>query len=210
MKTEILNVTSDAKEYSKLKRAADVLERGGVVVFPTDTVYGLAANAFIMQAQRKIYALKGRSFDKPLILMPDRIKTLRQLVNVPPQAVKLIHKFWPGPLTLIMPTNHMGKIIMGGRVDVGVRIPDNKIVVALLKLCSFPLLTTSANVSGKPSAKSFEEAKKYFNNKVELMLDAGPCRTGRESTVIDILRFPYTIVREGCLSKEEIISVTGC
>jgi len=205
MKTIIIKLDKHKPDVSALHQVADVLRTGGVAVIPTDTVYGLAAGAFETKAQKKIYALKGRSFRKPLILMPCDMSSLKCIADMPQQARKFAHKFWPGPLTLVLPATELGKIVAGGRSDIGVRIPDNKMVLDLVKLCGFPLVTTSANPSGKPSAKTGDEAQKYFKGKVDIILDSGTCDHGRESTVVDATQFHCTIIREGCLSGKQLL-----
>lgn len=204
MKTEIIKFLPRRPERIKLLKAVEVLRNGGVIVFPTDTVYGLAANAAIDEAQKKIFKLKGRSFKKPLIIMADRTEILEDFVKIPSKANALIEKHWPGPLTLILPATKFGSQKMRGRKDIGVRIPDNVIALELLRLCSFPLVTTSANPSNSPSAKSGIEAINYFQNKVELIIDNGPCLNGIESTVLDVTKSPFKIIREGCLSKDKL------
>jgi len=205
MKTLIIKLDKNKPNIEKLKKAAEILKAGGIAVIPTDTVYGLAASAFSVDAKKKIYALKGRSYRKPLIIMPADTDPLHYLVDMPEQARKLAKKFWPGPLTLVLPATELGSIVAGGRKDIGVRIPDNKIVLALVKLCGFPLVTTSANPSNKPSAKTGAEAEKYFKNKANVIIDAGPCGTGKESTVVDATHFHCTVIREGCLPSKQLL-----
>lgn len=205
MDTIILKINKNKPEIEKLQKAADVLKNGGIIAFPTDTVYGLAGGAFNTQARKKIYKLKGRSFRKPLIVMPPNIESLNCMVEMSEQAGKLIKKFWPGPLTLIFSTTSIGKMIMDGRADMGARIPDNKIVLKLLKLYGSPIVTTSANISSKPSAKNGKEAAAYFKDKIDLILDAGQCNIGMESTVVDARHFHCTIVRQGCLQSKELL-----
>ena len=205
MKTVVLKIKKNAPQTSLIKKAADVLKKGGIIVFPTDTVYGLAAGAFNLGAQKKIYQLKGRSFRKPLVLMSNDIGSLEHFVAVNAEAKKLIKRFWPGALTIILPTTQLGKIAMGGRKDAGVRIPKDKIVSALIRTYGFPIATTSANVSGKPSAKKGSEALKYFEGKAELLLDCGQCELGLESTVIDMVKFPYVVLRKGCVTDKRLI-----
>ncbi len=205
MKTVILKLEKNRPDISKLKLAAEVLKSGGVVVIPTDTVYGLAAGVFSAEAQKKIYSIKGRSFRKPLILMPPDIDSLKSLAHIPEPSGKLIKKFWPGPLTVVLSTTELGKMVSGGRSDIGVRIPDSKIVLGLLKHCGFPIMTTSVNPSGKPSAKSGDEALKYMKGKVDLIIDCGKCGLGKESTVVDVTHFHGTVIREGCISKKDIL-----
>ncbi|MCB4791381.1 MAG: threonylcarbamoyl-AMP synthase [Elusimicrobia bacterium] len=204
MKTSIIKVDAKNIELSKLSKAADVLKKGGVVVFPSDTVYGLAANAFNLDAHRKIYKLKGRSFNKPLIIMASSQKELGCVAELNDTGKTLAKKFWPGPLTLILPATRAGTMVLGGRSNLGARIPDCKIALALLKLCGFPLVTTSANRSGVPSAKSGKEAVKHFKGKVSLIIDGGVSKEGKESTVIDVTRFPFVVIREGCIPKKDL------
>ena len=131
--------------------------------------------------------------------------SLGHFVTLNPEAKKLARSFWPGPLTIILPTTQIGKIAMGGRKDAGVRIPKDKVVLALIKAYGFPIATTSANISASPSAKNGKEALKYFNGKAELLLDGGESKLGRESTVIDMVKFPYVVIRKGCVSDKELL-----
>jgi L-threonylcarbamoyladenylate synthase len=188
-----------------LRQAVAVLRSGGVIVFPTDTVYGLAANAFNMDACKRIYSLKGRSFHKPLIVMPQSMNALRMIAQVPNKAEAVIKKFWPGPLTLVLNTTNLGKMLMAGRSDVGVRMPNCEVAVRLLKLCDFPLATTSANPSRKPSAKTAKAALEYFSSNVDMVIDGGPCTHGAASTVVDMTHFPGTVVREGALDSKKLL-----
>ncbi len=192
-------------DSAKLRQAAEVLLQGGVIVIPTDTVYGLAASAFNAAAQKRIYRLKGRSYRKPLVVMPPDIDALEPLVEVAPRARRLMERFWPGPLTLILPTASLGKMVTGGRQDLGVRIPDDPVVLALLKLCGFPLATTSANPSSRPSATTGKEAGRYFKGAVDLVIDAGAAPLGRESTVVDMTHFHCVVIREGCLPSKQLL-----
>ncbi|HBU70339.1 MAG TPA: threonylcarbamoyl-AMP synthase [Elusimicrobia bacterium] len=205
MRTSLIKIPRSRPSAAKLKEAVSALEKGGVVIFPTDTVYGMAANAFNAAARKKIYALKGRHFTKPLILMVPNIAAASLVAEVPHKAIKIAKKFWPGPLTLIFPTSTHGKMVMGGRKDVGVRIPDDSVAGMLLKLCPFPLATTSANPSGKESAVDAKTAEKYFGGKLDLIIDSGACRHARESTVIDMVHFPYVVIREGCLPSKKLL-----
>ena len=174
-------------------------------MFPTDTVYGLAANAFNADACKRIYALKGRSFHKPLIFMPQSVKALHTIAVVPPKAEAIIKNFWPGPLTLVLHTTDLGKMLMAGRADIGVRMPDCLIAEKLLKLCDFPLATTSANPSRKPAAKTVKAVSEYFHDKVDMIIDGGHCVHGAASTVVDMTHYPGTVVREGALDSKQLL-----
>lgn len=188
-----------------IDEAAAALTRGGVVVIPTDTVYGLAASAFDREAQQRIYRLKGRAFRKPLIIMPPNVRAVETLCVVSAEARRLMKKFWPGPLTLVLPTTPLGRMVMGGRADAGVRIPQHPVVLRLLEQCGVPLVTTSANASGRPAAMTARDAQRYFDTKTDMVIDGGPCAGAAPSTVLDLTHFPYTVVREGCLPSKTLL-----
>jgi len=192
------------KEKDAHKKTAEVIKNGGVAVVPTETVYGFAADAFNVEAQKKIYKIKGRSFKKPLIAMTPDIEAVRILVDIPEKALKIAKIFWPGQLTLIFPTTPIGKIMSGGRDDIGVRIPDNEFMLKLLKEIGTPVMTTSVNASSKKSAKTFAETLE-FDGIADILVDGGACRFSFESTVIDMVKFPYIIIRKGCLDTNEIL-----
>lgn len=204
MRTSVYKINSAHPTKDALKGTANILSAGGVAIIPTDTVYGLAANAFNLEAQKKIYLLKGRSFRKPLVIMPPDIDAVGAFAEVSDRARRVMEAFWPGPLTLILPTTALGRMLMGGRHDVGVRIPKHPAVQALLKKCGFPLATTSANPSSKPSAKTVGEAQRYFDAKVDVIIDAGVSDLGHESTVIDMTHFHCVVVREGSLNSKKV------
>ncbi len=205
MKTLVVKIDRKHPAASAVERAASVLREGGVVVIPTDTVYGLAANAFDREAQKKIYRLKGRSFRKPLIIMPPDAEAARMIAEVSRDAAKLMRHFWPGPLTLVLPATRLGKMLMGGRSDLGLRVPADPLVRSLVRACGFPIATTSANPSAQKSAVNASMARNYFDGKADMILDAGPSDAGSPSTVIDMLRFPYVVLREGCLNSKKLL-----
>lgn len=185
-------------------KAARTVKNGGVAVVPTETVYGFAADAFNIEARRKIYEIKGRSFKKPLILMTPDIESARILFEIPKKAFKIAQKFWPGQLTLVLPTTPIGKLLSGGRDNLGLRIPDDEFMLKFLKEAATPLMTTSVNVSNKKSAKTYEETL-LFDGIADIIVDGGKCRFSFESTVIDMIKFPYVIIRKGCLDTDEIL-----
>ncbi|MDR1695846.1 MAG: threonylcarbamoyl-AMP synthase [Endomicrobium sp.] len=192
------------KKKNAYKQAAEIIKKGGVAVVPTETVYGFAADAFNPEARKTIYEIKGRSFKKPLVIMTADIESVKILVDISEKALKIAKKFWPGQLTLIFPTTALGKILSGGRDNIGVRIPDNAFMLKLLKETGKPLWTTSVNSSGEKSAKAFEETLR-FENLVDVMVDGGKCEFSFESTVIDMVKFPYVVIRKGCLDTNEIL-----
>jgi len=197
-------ITVNQKDKDAYKKAADIIKNGGVAVVPTETVYGFAADAFNFEAYKRIYKIKGRTYKKPLVIMTPDIESVKVLVDIPKKALKIAEKFWPGQLTLIFPTTELGKILSGGRNDLGIRIPNHEFMLKLLKELNSPIWTTSANVSGKKSAKEFIDVAE-FEGIADILVDGGKCEFAFESTVIDMVKFPYVIVRKGCLDANELL-----
>jgi L-threonylcarbamoyladenylate synthase len=201
-----MTIKISAKDKTAHKQAAQILKSGGVAVVPTETVYGFAVDAFNISAQKAVYKIKGRAWKKPLIIMTADIESVKTLVEIPKKALKIAEKFWPGQLTLIFPTTELGKIISGGRNDLGVRIPNDDFMLKLLKEIKTPLFTTSVNSAGKKSAKTYEDAL-AFDGAADAIIDGGKCKFAFESTVVDMVKFPYVIIRKGCLSTDEILKM---
>jgi len=193
-----------AKDPNAHKKTSEIIKNGGLAIVPTETVYGFAVDAFNIDAQKKIYKIKGRNQKKPLILMTPNIESVKVLVDIPKKALEITKKFWPGQLTLIFPTTEIGKMVAGGRKDLGVRIPNNAFMLKLLQEIKTPVFTTSVNVSNKNSAKSYEDALD-FNGIADIIVDGGKCEFSFESTVIDMVQFPYVIIRKGCLNSNELL-----
>ncbi|MDR2812039.1 MAG: threonylcarbamoyl-AMP synthase [Endomicrobium sp.] len=193
-----------AKDHDAHKKTAEIIKNGGLAIVPTETVYGFVVDAFNIDAQKKIYKIKGRSQKKPLILMTSHIESIKVLVDIPKKALEITKKFWPGQLTLIFPTTTIGKIVSSGRKNLGVRIPNNAFMLKLLQEIKKPVFTTSVNVSNKSSAKTYEDALD-FNGIADVIIDGGKCEFSFESTVIDMVQFPYVIVRKGCLNSNELL-----
>ncbi|MDR2191782.1 MAG: threonylcarbamoyl-AMP synthase [Endomicrobium sp.] len=194
------------KEKDAHLKTAEILKNGGIAVVPTETVYGFAVDAFNVSAQKRVYKLKGRNQKKPLIVMAADIESVKTLVEIPQKALKIAKKFWPGQLTLIFQTTELGKIISGGRNDLGVRIPNSDFMLKLLKEIRTPLFTTSVNSSGKKSAKTYKDAL-AFDGVADVVIDGGKCKFSFESTVVDMVKFPYLIIRKGCLDTDEILKM---
>lgn len=204
MKTKIINTKKESKDFV-IETTNDILKNKGIVVLPTDTVYGIMTSVFNFDGQKQIYKLKNRAQKKPLILMSDKIETLKKFVIFPKDIDKIVMEFWPGQLTLILPTTELGKMSIGGRDNLGVRIPNCKILLDIMAKYDVPLMTTSANISGKDSAKTAQTAIEYFNNKIDLIVDDGKCEFSFESTVIDMVKFPYVVIRKGCLDCHKLL-----
>ncbi len=183
-----------------------IMRGGGLVAVPTETVYGLAGNGLDEKAVAEIYEVKGRPEVKPLSLMVhDAASMERYCENVPPQAYTLAKKFWPGPLTIVMKAKPcVPEIVRAGGETVGLRCPDHPMTLELLEKSGVPFAAPSANQSGEPSPKNADSVLKYFDGKIDAVLDGGECGIGCESTLIDLSRTPYRILRQGALPADEI------
>lgn len=202
MKTEVIKIDPENIDLEKISEAAEVIKKGGVIAFPTETVYGLAADFSNKQAVEKIFTLKKRPKDKPLTVQIQDITYLEELVSeIPTFVYQLISKFWPGPLTLVLRAKEGG--------TVGVRIPNNKIARSLLKMSGTALVAPSANLSGEPAAKTADQVLHYFDGHIEMVIDGGKVELGVPSTVVDLSVSPFKILREGAISQKDIQSVQG-
>lgn len=183
-----------------------IMRGGGLVAVPTETVYGLAGNGLDEKAVAEIYEVKGRPEVKPLSLMVhDAASMERYCESVPPQAYTLAKRFWPGPLTIVMKAKPcVPEIVRAGGETVGLRCPDHPLTLELLEKSRVPFAAPSANPSGESSPKNADSVLKYFDGKIDAVLDGGECGIGRESTLIDLSRMPYRILRQGALPADEI------
>ena len=190
----------------KTAQAAEILKAGGLVAVPTETVYGLAANGFDENAVSRIYEVKGRPEVKPLSLMVRGAEAFELLCEeVPKAAYVLADIFWPGPLTIVLKAKKIiPDIVRASGETVGLRCPDHPQLGELLKAVDFPLAAPSANPSGEKSPVRAQEVLEYFNGKIEGIIDGGECVLGKESTIIDLSRTPYTILREGAASSKDV------
>ena len=195
----------------QIELAVEILERGGIVAYPTDTVYGLGANPANEQAIDKIYRVKRRSRELPLPLLLADVSDLTKVASIVPDiAWQLAERFLPGGLTLVLKKSHRVPVsVAAGGDTIAVRIPDHPIPTALIRRLGVPLVGTSANVSGKPSPVTADEVFEQLGEEVDLVIDGGRCPGGIESTVIDISGENPTIVREGIVSLEDITKVCG-
>jgi len=195
--TKIVKLTQDNHPDKILKEAAKVIRGGGLVIIPTETVYGIAADAGNQEAVKRLYEVKKRPSNKPFSLLIERKERIDDLArSIPAAAYKLTEKFWPGPLTLIL---------AGLKSDtVGLRMPDDEIALRILKLSAVPLVCPSANISGEPAPVNFQDAIKSLNGMVDLAIDAGASLLGVESTIVDLRTIPIKVIREGALKKEVI------
>ena len=189
---------------SMIAETQKVLKGGGVIAFPTDTFYGLGANPYSKKAVDKIYSIKGRDPGKPLLLLIDSILKLDDLVEeISEASAKLIESFWPGPLTMLFKPKHtIPKNITTGLI--GIRQPGNSITRKILAGLNYPLTAPSANISGEDPTTTAEQVKDRFGNKVDLILDAGICRGGEPSTLVDTTQTPIQLVRAGAINFKSI------
>ncbi len=205
-KTDISNI-----DMSVIDLAAQILKDGGLVAFPTETVYGLGADGLNENAAAKIYAAKGRPSDNPLILHIADEKELERLVkNVPDVAKKLMDAFWPGPLTLIFEkSDTVPKGTTGGLSTVAVRMPEHPVARKLIQASQISIAAPSANISGKPSPTSGQHVIDDMNGKVDMIIDGGEVGIGLESTIVDVTCTPPMILRPGFITKEMLEDETG-
>jgi L-threonylcarbamoyladenylate synthase len=211
MKTKIIKINPKKIELNKIKLAATILKNGGLVAFPTETVYGLGANALSSASVKKIFKAKNRPADNPLIVHLADKKDLHLYVkNIPAVAEKLMNKFWPGPLTLIFEKSKIiPKATTAGLDCVAIRIPENKIALALIKESGLPLAAPSANLSTKTSPTLAKHVIADLNGKIEAIIDGGKARVGLESTVLDLTVTPPTLLRPGKITPLQIEKVIG-
>lgn len=193
-------------DYQALTRAARVIAEGGVVAFPTDTVYGLCCDLFNEAAIRRIYEIKGRPARMPLIAMFAEMAQWPQVAaSLPPCARDYMTRWWPGPLTVIVPARpDISPEALGGGTTIGMRIPDHPVALKLLHLAGRPLATTSANRSGQPAACTAQQVAAQLADAVDLILDDGDSPCGTASTVVDCTTDPPTLLREGPITRAEL------
>lgn len=211
MKTRIISVHPKKPDRKKIEKAAAILRKGGIVGFPTETVYGLGAGIFSSSAIKKLFKAKGRPNDNPLIVHIASKKQLKALVTeVPPVAVKLMKKFWPGPLTLILyKSDLVPSSITAGLKTVAVRMPAHPVARALIRQANMPVAAPSANRSGKPSPTDAGHVLDDLNHRVDCILDGGASIVGLESTVLDLTSKPYMVLRPGAITVKEIRKIIG-
>ncbi len=194
-----------------MELAASIIRKGGLVVIPTETVYGLAGNALDPKASGKIYAAKGRPSDNPLIVHIADIRVLPVIAkNIPKTAYDLADRFWPGPLTMILQkTDAVPKETTGGLDTVAVRMPSDRIASEFISLCGPFIAAPSANASGKPSCTTADHVIDDLNGKVELIIDGGPVGIGLESTIIDLTGDKPCLLRPGYINTKQLEEVVG-
>lgn len=211
MKTIIRKIDREQIDQAVIDQAGEILKEGGLVAFPTETVYGLGANALDEEAAKKTYAAKGRPSDNPLIVHIADMKDLKKIVKeIPESAEKLAERFWPGPLTMIFEKSEIVPHGTTGGLDtVAVRMPSDEIARELILAGGGYISAPSANTSGRPSTTTAQHVEEDLSGKIEMIVDGGPVDIGVESTIVDMTVVPPMILRPGAVTKEMLEETIG-
>ncbi len=213
MKTAVEKyIENDRNQNSELmKKAGDIIKNGGLVAFPTETVYGLGANALDTDAAKKIYEAKGRPSDNPLIAhIADKNQVYVLAKNISHKAEKLMEKFWPGPITLVFEKQDIVPMgVTGGLDTVAVRMPDNQVALELIKAAGVPIAAPSANSSGRPSPTFAGHVLEDMDGRIDMIIDGGQVNIGIESTIVDMTSEPPMILRPGYITRSMLEQEIG-
>jgi L-threonylcarbamoyladenylate synthase len=209
MKTQIIKVDSDNPDYAKIQSAADILRNGGLVAFPTETVYGLGADALNAEAVVRLFEAKKRPLDNPAIVhIADTEDVYPLVAEVPKKAELLMEQFWPGPLTLLFKrSQRVPSVSVAGLDTIAIRMPKHKVALALIKQSQRPIAAPSANLAGKPSPTTAQHVYEDLNGRIDAILDGGATSIGVESTVVDLSRDPPMLLRPGGTPFESLKKV---
>lgn len=209
--TKLISISLENPDLEKIADAAEVLRNGGLVAFPTETVYGLGADAMNPDAVRKVFEAKGRPADNPLIVhIADHGQLIDLVDEVPDKARALGKEFWPGPLTLVMKKTFLvPDIVTAGLDTVAVRMPDHSVALALIEEFGGGLVGPSANISGRPSPTTGTHVMDDLGGRIDMILNSGPVQIGIESTVVDVTVEPPVILRPGGLHRESLEDIVG-
>ena len=211
MKAEVVSMTADNLDMEAIRRGGDILKQGGLVAFPTETVYGLGGDALNPDASMKIYAAKGRPSDNPLIVHIAEFDKLAPIVaEVPEKAKILAEKYWPGPLTMILPKSDLvPQETTGGLDSVAVRFPSDRIAQELIKAAGGYVAAPSANTSGRPSPTTAQHVEEDLGEAIEMIIDGGQVGIGLESTIVDFTEDVPVVLRPGYISLEMLQETLG-
>ncbi len=208
MDTKILKIDTVEPQQSRIKEAARIVKSGGIVVFPTETVYGIGANAFDAKACANIFKAKGRPSDNPLIVTVCSLEQAEEIAEIPSQYIDTIKKLWPSPITFIVKAKaKFPKEVTAGLDTIAIRMPAHPVALSLIKEAGVPIAAPSANPSKKPTATSGSQCIKYFGGKVDCIIDSDEAFFGIESTILDLRTF--TLLRPGPFTQEELKKVFG-
>ncbi len=207
--SEKIKINPKNPQPNRIERVADILRSGGIIGYPTETVYGIGSSAFDTDAVNRIYQLKNRDRSKALILIAADLIQISDLVQtIPDSAERLMESFWPGPLTIVFnASSRLKEFAFRKSKTIAVRIPDSPICLALLKVCGFPIVSTSANRSGEKDSTTAEQVENIFGSELDAIIDGGPTPSTQPSTVVDITKEPARIVRVGAFSVLEVNTV---
>lgn len=203
MKTKVVRINPKSPEANLILDAARLVHQGGLVIFPTETVYGIAADHANPQAMRRLQAVKKRSAGKPFSVMIAQKELIGNYTDhQDPKLFKLIDHYWPGPLTVIVPTGKLGGTL-------GIRIPDHPVALKLVEHAHCTIAAPSANVEGAPAPTTCAEALRDLDGLVDMAIDSGPVDIGTASTIVDFATDPLSVVREGAIAAADVLKVTG-
>ena len=195
------------EDLDRLKEPAKIIKEGGVVIFPTETVYGIGTNGFNEESIRKIYEIKKRDFNKPISLLVSDMNMVEKVAkDISDLEYKLMEKFFPGPLTIILnKKKEVPDILTANGNTVGIRMPSGIVARKLIEYAGVPIATPSANISGRPSGTNVNDIKRDFEGKVDATIDNGESKLGIASTIVKVVENKVNILREGSIKKEEIL-----
>ena len=202
---KILSLGGRSPRVDVIAEAAAAIRAGGLVIYPTETVYGLGADAYSDEAVAKVFAAKVRPIEDPISIAVSSLEMARQFTQLTKKVEVVFKKFLPGPLTVVLkakPT--ISKLLTAGTGKVGVRFPDHPVTLKLIDFVGGPITSTSANISGRPAPCTVREALDQLGKSVDLAIDAGRCKLGAPSTVVDLTVEPFEVLREGPVSREKI------
>ena len=198
---------TNEKDYTKLIKPAEIIKNGGIVVFPTETVYGIGTNGLDENAIRKLYEVKERPLNKPINLLVSSIDMIKSVTkDITELEYFLIKEFFPGPLTIILKKKSIvPDILTAGNDTIGIRMPNQEIALRLIEYAGVPIATPSANISGNPSGIEMKKIMEEFKEKVDCYIDGGKSKIGLASTIIQVVNDVPIILREGSISKQQIM-----
>jgi L-threonylcarbamoyladenylate synthase len=206
MKTRIMKITRQMPEWEVVSVAASVIDGGGIVCLPTDTIYGFAASIYCRQAVDRLRALKGRAAGDPFVIMISDMGLVQELASgITARHRRLIEAYWPGPLTIVFPASpHVPDYVTGADGTVALRIPNDPLAQSLLRACGMPLASPSANVRGRRPALNPEEVLKYFSGQIDLLLDGGFMESPEPSTIVAVRARSLKVLRRGKVSLGKV------
>lgn len=198
-------------DYTKIKEPAEIIKKGGIVIFPTETVYGIGANGLDEKAVKKLYEIKQRPLNNPISLLVSDMNMVNEIAqDITELEYKLMENFFPGPLTIVLKKKDIvSDIVTAGQDTVGIRMPSGEIARKLIEYAKVPIATPSANISGKSSGTNLDEIMEDFEGKVDYFIDGGDSKLGIASTIVKVVDgIPY-ILRQGTITKEQIEEIAG-